>query len=70
MSTETTEVNAASSRPEAGEMRLEVVVIPVADVARDLRVLRHVQRSGRQHLAAAGDHDTAAETLSPRPAAR
>jgi catechol 2,3-dioxygenase-like lactoylglutathione lyase family enzyme len=171
MSTETTEVNAASSRPEAGETRLEVVVIPVADVARakafycglgwrldadvatpdggrlvqltptgslcsiqfgtdltstasgssqspylvvpdidaardtlvsggadvsevfhenalgdrfqrdtdaradragspDLRVLRHVQRSGRQHLAAAGDHDTAAETLSPRPAAR
>jgi catechol 2,3-dioxygenase-like lactoylglutathione lyase family enzyme len=34
MSTETTEVNAGTSRPQAGEMRLEVVVIPVADVAR------------------------------------
>jgi catechol 2,3-dioxygenase-like lactoylglutathione lyase family enzyme len=34
MSTETTEVNAGTSRPQAGEMRLEAVVIPVADVAR------------------------------------
>jgi catechol 2,3-dioxygenase-like lactoylglutathione lyase family enzyme len=38
MSTTTTNVNADAStgtpRPEAGEMRLEVVVIPVADVAR------------------------------------
>jgi catechol 2,3-dioxygenase-like lactoylglutathione lyase family enzyme len=38
MSTKTTDVTAGAStgtsRPEAGEMRLEVVVIPVADVAR------------------------------------
>jgi catechol 2,3-dioxygenase-like lactoylglutathione lyase family enzyme len=34
MSTESTEMSAGTSRPEAGEMRLEVVVIPVADVAR------------------------------------
>jgi catechol 2,3-dioxygenase-like lactoylglutathione lyase family enzyme len=38
MSTATTDVSAGAStgtsRPEAGEMRLEVVVIPVADVAR------------------------------------
>jgi catechol 2,3-dioxygenase-like lactoylglutathione lyase family enzyme len=34
MSTETAHLNAGTSRPEAGEMRLEVVIIPVADVAR------------------------------------
>ena len=41
-----------------------------ADRARQLQLLRHVQRPGRQRLAAAGDHDPAARPHRHRPRRR